>query len=82
MNLERAQQTTIAISKRNHLVLSTLCKKGQSFDHVLTQVLKELKEYRENSVGQSKSGVDRPDTLTSRFLGIQTNYEGSDLNYE
>jgi hypothetical protein len=81
MNLERARQTTIAISRRNHSELSTLCKKGQSFDHVLTQVLKDLKEYKErNSVGQSKSGVDRPDTSTAGLIRVQTTTKESDLN--
>lgn len=61
------QQTTIAISKKNHLELSGLCKKGQSFDSILTEVLKELKESRENKDGQSKWG---PDTSTAELTNI------------
>lgn len=82
MGLERNQQTTIAISKKNHLELSGLCKKGQSFDSILTEVLRKLKENEENKDGQSKFGVGRSATLTSRFSSIQTTTNGSDLNYE
>ena len=57
MALEQNLQTTIAISRRNHLELSALCKKGESYDHVLTQILNELKKYKENGVGQSKFGI-------------------------
>lgn len=67
MTLERNQQTTIAISRRNHLELSALCKKGQSFDHVLTQVLQKLKEYKENGVGQSEFGIKDLDTDCQTF---------------
>ena len=54
MVLKRDQQTTIAISKRNHFELSGRCRKGQSFDSILTEVLKKVKESEANKAGQSK----------------------------
>ena len=79
--LKQSPLTTIAISRKNHLELSQLCRKGQSFDSVLTLVLKKLKESEENKDGQSKFGVGRSDTLTSG-CGIQTTTKENDLNYE
>jgi hypothetical protein len=54
MNSKLNRSTTIAVSKKNHLELSELCKKGQSFDSILTEVLKELNDWKENKDGQSK----------------------------
>jgi hypothetical protein len=83
MVLRRNQLTTIAISKKTHFELSERCKKGQSFESILTEILKkskESKESKENSVGQSKSGVDRPDTSTAGLTRVQTTTKESDLN--
>jgi hypothetical protein len=52
MTSEKCRQTTIAISRRNHQELSQLCKKGQSFDNVLTQVLEKSKESKGNNNGR------------------------------
>jgi len=64
MVLEK-RQTTIAISRKTHRELSELCKKGESFDTILTQVLKKMKESKENKEGQSKSGVGSSGTLAA-----------------
>jgi hypothetical protein len=81
MTLEKRRRITISISRKNHLELSELCKKGQSFDNVLTQVLKKIKESNENKDGQSKSVVGSSDTLAAEPSSIQTAI-GSDSNYE
>jgi hypothetical protein len=77
---ETHSQTTIAISRKNHIELSELCKKGQTFDEVLTHVLKKIKETDENKNGQSKPGVGSSDALAAESSSVQT-ATGSDSNY-
>jgi hypothetical protein len=79
LNHEKDQLTTIAISRKNHLELSELCKKGQSFDNLLTQVLMNIKESNENKDGQSKFRVGTSCTLTANPFDTQTAI-GSDSN--
>lgn len=81
MVLKRSQQTIIAISKKNHLQLSWRCRKGQSFDSILTEVLKKLKESEENKAEQSKVGSRKPNTSTVGLTSIQT-ISRSDSNDE
>jgi hypothetical protein len=35
----KEKQTTISISRKNHLVLTTIGRKGQSFDDILSEFL-------------------------------------------
>jgi hypothetical protein len=70
-------QTTIAISKRNHDVLSNLGKKGQSFDEILTEVLNKTPGYlqQNKSLRQPKIRVDRSKPLVGGVPSNQTALE-------
>ena len=72
-------QTTIAISKRNHETLSGLGKKGQSFDQIPTNVLNIATEYRRHEKEESrrpKTRVDRSEDLVAgRIPNIKTALE-------
>ncbi|MDQ6865302.1 MAG: hypothetical protein M3044_15930 [Thermoproteota archaeon] len=74
-------QTTIAISRRNHDVLSNLGKKGQSFDEILTEVLNKTTGYlqQNKSLRQPKIRVDRSDPLAARVSSIQTASESDSV---
>lgn len=41
--IRSGKTTTICVSRRNHELLMTLGKKGDSFDDILTQVLDKIK---------------------------------------
>jgi hypothetical protein len=46
--------TTIAVSRRNHLILEALGKKGQTFDDVLTELLSVITQQSRGKTGHSK----------------------------
>ena len=46
--------TTIAVSRKNHLILEALGRKGQSFDDILTELLSVITQYPQDKNGQSK----------------------------
>jgi hypothetical protein len=46
--------TTIAVSKRNHLILEALGKKGQTFDDIITELLSAITQYPQDKIGQMK----------------------------
>ena len=69
MTLSEENHTTIAISRKNHQILSKLGEKGKSFDDILTGLLNKQKtEYiQENEdLGQSKFRVGPSEALTTK----------------
>jgi hypothetical protein len=66
--------TTIAVSRKNHLILSMLGKKGQSFDDVLTELLSVITQYPQDKIGQMKKSP-------ANFLQVQTSQE-SDVDHK
>ena len=78
MTLSEENHTTIAISRKNHKILSKLGEKGKSFDDILTGLLnKQTTEYiQENKdLGQSKFRVSRSEALTANVPNTQTALE-------
>jgi hypothetical protein len=80
----REKLTTIAISRRNHILLSKLGIKGQSFDDVLTRVLDmatgNLHE-KKNPLQSKSLRVDRSEALAAEVPITQTALE-DDSSYE
>jgi hypothetical protein len=78
MVIPEENQTTIAISRKNHQILSKLGEKGQSFDDVLTALLNnQTTEYTQKNkdFGQSKFRVGRSEALTAKVPNTQTALE-------
>lgn len=71
-------QTTIAISRKNHQELSNRGKKGQSFDEILTEVLCMATEYMQENkrLRQPKTRAGHSVALAARVPGKQTAFEG------
>lgn len=75
-----ARSTTISLSKKNHLKLMRIGKKGQSFDVILTELLEKISQEplqttRRAGVSDGRSAVTKLSTQSIEMVGADEKHK-------